>query len=117
MVTFKSLASNVLGHLASNVHYYKQFHTGDVLKDAEGYFKFGSYYDSIVNLIIIATTKALNLNLSIYQKRPNGNKQIIEQTIETRGREVHLKFTPDPCNPTNNHYNTILLYDKLAQLC
>ena len=60
VIAFDSLASNILGHLVANVNYYKWFHTGDVLKDAEGYFKFGSYCDSVVNLIITATTKALN---------------------------------------------------------
>ena len=66
--TFDRLANNILGHLAANVHYYEQFHIGGILKDAEGYFKFGSYCDIIVDLIIIATTKALSLNLSIFQK-------------------------------------------------
>ena len=47
--TFDNLASNILGHLLADIHYYEWFHTGDVLKDAEGYFKFGSYSDSIVN--------------------------------------------------------------------
>ena len=99
-VKFNSLASSIPGHLVANVHYYKQFHTGDVLKDAEGYFKFGCYCYSIVDQIIITTTKALTMNLSIYQKGPHGNIQIIELTTDTRGREVHLKFMCDPHNLT-----------------
>ena len=35
------------GSLAARVNYYKLFHTGDVLKDAEWYFKFGMYSDNI----------------------------------------------------------------------
>ena len=57
VVSFSSLAINILGNLVANVHYYKWFHTGDILKDAEDHFKFGSYCDSIVNLINIVTTK------------------------------------------------------------
>ena len=64
-----SLASNILGHLVTNVDYYKQFHTGDVLWDVKGYLKFGNYCDS-VDLIIIATTEVLHMNLSIHQKGP-----------------------------------------------
>ena len=117
VVTFDSLASNILGHLTANIHYHELFHRGDILKDTESYFKFRSCCDSVVNLVIIATPKALNLNLSIYQKGPNGNIQIIEQTTDTRGREVHLKFMCDLHNPTTNHYDAILLFDKPADLC
>ena len=80
-------------------------------------FKFENYCDSAVNLIIITTAKALNLNLSIYQKGPDGNIQVLEQTTDIRGREVHLKFIWDPNNPTNNHYDAILLFDKPGQVC
>ena len=45
------------------------------------------------------TAKALNLNLPIYQKGPDVNIQVIEQTRNTRAREVHLKF------PTNLFIN------------
>ena len=71
------LASNILGHLVSNVDYYKWLQTEDILWDAEGCFKFGNYCDSVIDLIIIASTKALNMNLSIYQKGPDGNIQVI----------------------------------------
>ena len=56
------------------------------------------------------------MNLPIYQKKPHGNIQVIEQTTDGSGREVHLKFTWDPQNPTHNHYYTILLFDKSGQL-
>ena len=117
VVTLNSLASNILGHLAANVNFYKEFHTEDVLKDTEGYFKFGNYCDSVLNVIIFATARALKLNLSIYQKGPNGNIQILKQTTNTTGREVHLKFTQNSHNPANNHYDAILLFDKHAEIC
>ena len=96
VVSVNSLESNTLGYLAANVDYYKQFHAGDILRDAEGFFKFGNNCDSVVDLLIISTAKALNLNLSSYQKGPDGNIQVIEQTTENRGREVHLKFMRIP---------------------
>ena len=59
VVTFDSLASPVLWHLVANVKYYELFHTGELLKDTEGYFKFGSYCDNVLSVIIIGTTRAL----------------------------------------------------------
>ena len=91
--TFDSLSSIILWHLVANVKYYEWFHTGDMLKDIKGYFKFGSYCDNVLKVIIIATTRALKLNLTVYQKGPKGNIQILEQTIHAIGREAHLKFT------------------------
>ena len=78
VVTIDSLVSNILEYLSADVDYYKQFHTGDVLQDAEGYFKFGNYCDSISSVIIIATAEALHMNLSIYQKGTDGNILVIE---------------------------------------
>ena len=86
------------------------------IKEHRGVFKFVSYCDSVLNVIIIATTKAPKLNLSIYQKGPNGNIQILHQTTNTTAREVYLKFTGDAHNPVSNHYETILLFDKPAEI-
>ena len=68
VVTFHSMESMIMGHLAANVKYYECFHTGDILKDAERYFKFGMYCDNVLSVIIVATARALKLNLTIYQK-------------------------------------------------
>ena len=65
VVMVDSLESSVQGHLVANVDYYKWFHIGDILQYAEGYFKFGNYCDSVINLIITATAKTLNMDLSI----------------------------------------------------
>ena len=74
-VTVDHMANNILEHLATNADYYKQFHTVDLIQDVEGYFKFGIYCDSIVDVITVTTTKVLYLNLSIYKKGPDGNIQ------------------------------------------
>ena len=92
MVTFDSMESIILGYLADNVNYFKLFHTGDVLKDAERYFIFGTYCVNVLNLIVVATARALMLNLTIYQKGPKRNIQIPKHTTHATGKEVHLKF-------------------------
>ena len=42
VVTFNSMESTILGHLAASVNYYNLFHIGDILNDAERYLKFGT---------------------------------------------------------------------------
>ena len=107
VVTFNSMESIILGHLLANVRYYKLFNTGDVLKDAGRYFTFGMYCDNVLNVIVVATARALKLNLIIYQKGLKGNIQILKHTTHATGKEVHLKFTCDPSKVANNHYETI----------
>ena len=111
-MTLGKLQSSILDHMAANVNYYKQFHTGNVLKDVKRYFKFGTYCDSVVDLIVVATARALNMNLKIYQKGPMGNIQILEHITHATAKEVHLKFTHDPSNVASNHYDSILLLEE-----
>ena len=93
VVTFNSMESIIMGHLAANVKYYECSHTGDILKDAVRYFKFGMYCDKVHNVIIVATARALKLNLTIYQKGPKGNIQILNHNTLATGKEIPLKFT------------------------
>ena len=64
-MTLGKLQNSILDRVAANVNYYKQFHTGHVLKDVKRYFKFGTYCDSVVDLIVVAMERALNMNLKI----------------------------------------------------
>ena len=114
-MTLVKLLSSILDHLAVNVNYYKQFHTGHVLKDMKRYFKFGIYCDSVLDLIVVAMVRALNMSLKIYQKGLTGNIQILEHITHATAKEAHLKFTHDPSNVANNHYEAILLLDKPTQ--
>ena len=109
VVTLDTMESTMLDHLASNVNYFKLLHTGHVLKDTQRYFKFGMYCENVLNLIVVVTAKALNLNLTIYQK---GNIQILKHATDVTAKEAHLKFTYDPSNVANNHYEAILLLNK-----
>ena len=78
VVTFDSLASIILGHLVANFNYYEWFHIGYIIKNAENYFKFGSYCEDVLNVTIIATAKSLQWSLSIYQKWLKGKIQILK---------------------------------------
>ena len=114
-MTLDKMQSTIFDHMAANVNYYKQFHKGHVLKDVKRYFKFGTYCDSVVDLIVVAMARALNMNLSIYQKGPTGNIQILEHITHPTAKEAHLKFTHDPSNVANNHYEATLLLDEPTQ--
>ena len=75
------------------------------------YFKFGTHCDNVLDLIVAA----LNLNLTIYQKGPKGNIQILDHTTGATAKETHLKFTCDPSNVAHNCYEAILLLDEPTQ--
>ena len=111
-MTLGKLQSSILNHMEANTTYYKQFHTGNILKDVKRYFKFGTYCNSIVDLIVIAMARALNMNLKIYQKGTLGNIQILEHITNATGKEIHLKFTHDNSNVVNNHYDAIPLLEE-----
>ena len=70
------------------------------------------YCDNVLNVIVVATARTLKSNLTTYQKGLKGNIQILEHTIHATGKEAHLKFTCDPSNVANNHYEAILLLNK-----
>ena len=92
VVTLDDTVNNILEHLVANDAYYREFHTGYLLWNVEGYFKFGSYCNSVIDVITIATAQALHLNMSIFQEGPVGNLHVIEKTSKSRGRDVHWKF-------------------------
>ena len=54
VVTLDTMGSSILDHLVCNVNYYKLFHTGHVLKNAQRCFKFGMYCENVLNLIVVA---------------------------------------------------------------
>ena len=62
------------------------------------YIKFGTYCDSVVDLIVVAMARALNMNLKIYQQGTSENIQILEHITNTTDKEIHLKFTHDHSN-------------------
>ena len=41
----------------------------------------------------------------------------MEQTSNSRGRDIQLKFTQDSQNPTHNHFDAIVLYAKSSLVC
>ena len=108
----EKLQSSIFDHMKANVDYYQQFHTGNVLKDVKRYFKLGTYCNSVVDIIVIAAARALNMNLKIYQRGTSGNIQIQEHITNTTGKEIHLKFTHDNSNVAMNHYDCILLLEE-----
>ena len=67
------------------------------------FFKLGTYCDSVVDIIVIAEARALNMNLKIYQRGTSGNIQIQEHITNATDKEIHLKFTHDNSNVAMNH--------------
>ena len=69
-------------------------------------------YITVLIPIVVATARPLKLNFTIYQKELKGNIQFLIHTTHETAKEAYLKFTCDPSNVVNNHYETILLLNK-----
>ena len=82
---------------------------------ADRYFKSGTYCDNVLDGIIVATARALKLNLTVYQKGLKGSIHILKHNTHMTGKEVHLKFKQDPHKAANNHYEAMLLLHTPAE--
>ena len=103
VVTFDNMESTILGHLVANANYYKLFHTGDIKGCRKVLQIQNILWHNVLNVIVV-TARALKLKLTICQNRPKGNIQILKHSTHATSKEVHLKFTSDPGNVANNHY-------------
>ena len=70
------------------------------------------YCDNVIDVIVVGKARALKLILTINQKGPKENIQILKHTTHATGKEVHLKFTCDHSNVPNNHYEANLFLNK-----
>ena len=73
VVIVDHMANNILEHLATNVDYYKQFPAADLIWDTEGYFIFGNYCESSIDVIILPLQKHCTW---IYQSIRKGQMEV-----------------------------------------
>ena len=70
-IDVKNLANEVLKHMAQNWEEYQAFCTtsaDEMIRSAQMYFLTGNYARNVVDLIIAATCKLLDINLRIYRQ-------------------------------------------------
>ena len=79
-----------------------------LVEDVLSFFKFQTYTQNVVDVLVHAAVDALNLCLYIYQRYEN-NVQVVWVDGENSVRNVHLKFHRNPSNPSENHYDAIIL--------
>ena len=79
-----------------------------VVEDALSFFKYRTYNQNIVDVLVHVTADALNLCLYIYQNYDN-NIQIVWVDGDGCVRTIHLKFHKNPVNSEGNHYDAIFL--------
>ena len=93
MVTLDNIESSILDHLVSNVTT-TNYSIRICIKGCTKYFKFGIYCDNVLNQVVVATAKALNLNFTIYQKGPTENIQILEHITHANQKnspEIYMR--------------------------
>ena len=78
-----------------------------LIEDALAFFKYRTYTQNIVDVLVHAAADALNVCLYIYQKY-HDNIQIVHIDGDDCVRNVHLKFHRNPANPSENHYDAII---------
>ena len=79
-----------------------------VIEDILSFFKYQTYNQNIINVLVHATADALNLCLHMYQKYDN-NIQIVHIDRDDCIRNVYLNFHRNPLNLGENHYDAIVL--------
>ena len=118
--TYQSVSELIINTLCTNIMKYVNYHEADIpkesvatlhdalIEDALAFFKNHTYTQNIVDVLVHAAADALNICLYIYQKYDE-NIQIVCIDGDDCVRNVHLKFHRNPDNPSENHYDTIIV--------
>ena len=89
----------------------KGLSTGDsILSQAINFFENKNYLDEFVDLIMVITAHAMDLNLFIYQKSSTGHVQVLNFSSQTPKYTVRIKYIHDINHPIANHYDSIITY-------
>ena len=116
LYTCDSVIQIIINKLCTNIIGYVNFHKAEipkesratlhdaVVEDALSFFKYRTYNQNIVDVLVHATADALNLCLYIYQNYDN-NTQIVWVDGDDCVRTIHLKFHRNPMNSEGNHYD------------
>ena len=78
-----------------------------MLSNVELYFRTGEYNLDIVDIIISASAKALNINIFIYQNDHGQIKVLKQNTGSSTAKDVYVKYSSD-------HYDSIVLLSREA---
>ena len=117
-LTVEDIKHKIIAHLCHNFTQYahlvaqkKGLSTGDsILSQAINFFENKNYLDEFVDLIMVITAHAMDLNLFIYQKSSTGHVQVLNFCSESPKYTVRVKYTHDINHPIGNHYDSIITY-------
>lgn len=101
----KAMAKAIMDEIANNFAYYVQFHTGKIdkmLTHVKKYFKHGRYAQNVVDLIVPATSNALQTNVHIIQN-VGGITRLVSQwcTREPSQRNIFITYSSE-------HYGAVV---------
>ena len=117
-LTVEDIKHKIIAHLCQNFMQYehliaqkKGLSTGDsILSQAINFFENKNYLDEFVDLIMVITAHAMDLNLFIYQRSSTGHVQVLNFCSQTPKYTVRVKYTHDINHPIANHYDSIITY-------
>ena len=108
-MSIEDIQSEILCHLLHHESLYTEYHQGDIAVDAENFFSYGNFVQSIVDVIVYCTPSALKLNQYIYQEdKSNGIIKVTQFKQDDTYPNVHLYFDYNPNYDLGNHYKPII---------
>ena len=103
-----SLIEAIRAHIKDNIDNYKDYYTGSsqqMLSNVELFFRTGEYNLDIVDIIISASAKALNINIFIYQNDHGQIKVLKQNSGCSTVKDVYVKYSSD-------HYDSIVFLSR-----
>ena len=108
-LTLAQMENILIGHLRANSMFYREYHSGNMIRETQEYFDTGQFDSNIVDMLISIAHKAFQLNISIYQlETRTGNTQVLGGYFGPQADWIHLKFTRNDRYPNGNHYEAIV---------
>ena len=124
VMTIDDLKKQIINYLLNNVQRYVNFHEEPkdlreslatmrdvVLGDVMDFLKSRNYIQDRVDVLMQVVADCLRLNINVYQQN-RSYIQIVQISGGHGSKEVNVKFTRNPQNAHQNHYDSIVKYSQ-----
>ena len=123
-MSFGRFKMKIIEHLIANFHKYTDYHTDSpdqLVYEATEFFKDKNFTSDVVDVLVHATTDALQLKMKIFRRSPVGNIKCEIIQAENLLMEIMLEFvTAGPgisaTYTGTNHYNAVTLVNPNSNL-
>ena len=119
ILTLEKLKTIIIAHLIENADKYVEWHKGsadELVYDATQFFTDRDFDTDIVDVLILATADALNVQLFIYKRSIKGKIEILMHGSKTATCRIYLKFSTAATKKHPN-YTGANHYDAVVRVC